>query len=43
MFTGIVENVGEISMVEENDDGLRVGIKVSWGEELKNGIKSRTI
>ena len=38
MFTGIVENVGEISMVEENDDGLRVGIKVSWGEELKNGI-----
>ena len=38
MFTGIVENVGEISMVEENDDGLRVGIKVSWGRELKNGV-----
>mgnify|MGYP001265186865 CR=1 FL=1 len=38
MFTGIVENVGEISMVEESGDGLRVGIKVSWGGELKNGV-----
>ena len=38
MFTGIVEKVGKISMVEESDGGLRVGIKVSWGEELKKGV-----
>jgi riboflavin synthase len=38
MFTGIVENVGEISMVEENGDGLRVGIKVPWEDELKKGV-----
>ena len=38
MFTGIVETVGEISMVEESSDGLRLGIKVAWGDALKDGV-----
>ena len=38
MFTGIVETVGEISMVEESSEGLRVGIKVAWGDTLKDGV-----
>ena len=38
MFTGIVETVGEISMVEESSEGLRVRIKVAWGDTLKDGV-----
>ena len=38
MFTGIVETVGEISMVEESSEGLRVRIKVAWEDTLKDGV-----